>query len=480
MTPLSHTLYCLRHFVRSESGATAPLLGLIGLVLIGCMGIAVDVGRSVIVRTRLYDALDAAGLAVANRISTVAPTAEATKFVKANFVDNFAGATVTAVTATPNADKSVVALTATATMPTTFMRLFGTELVTVKATSEVTRKLTGLEVVMVLDNTGSMDQSGSMPALKDAANLLVDQLFGDQTTAKNLYVGLVPFSQAVNIGTNQTRANAWVTSKSRENSTNPYYPDYWTGCVEARANGLDQTDDPPIATTANSIFKAYYAPDNSGNNWIDTSGRSTKLNIYYNSWTQQRGPGRYCPTPMTGMTNVKLDIKTGISAMKAQGSTMINLGAVWGWRMLSPRWRGFWDGVMLTKSLPLDYGTKNMQKAVVLMTDGENRFGADTSQDTTYTAYGVRSEGRIGYTGFSAASSELNKRLTTVCGKIKAAGILVYTVAFNISPEEVGVKTLLENCASSTSHYFDATDQAALKVSFQKIGDSLSNLRVSR
>ncbi|WP_244593538.1 TadE/TadG family type IV pilus assembly protein [Methylopila sp. Yamaguchi] len=470
---MSKTFYSLHRFIRSDSGATAPLLGLIGLVLIGCMGIAIDIGRSMIVRTRLYDSLDAAGLAVANRISTVNPTAEATKFVKANFVDNFAGARVTAVTATPNADKSVLALTATATMPTSFMRLFGQDLVTVKATSEVTRKLTGLEVVMVLDNTGSMEVSSSMPALKDAANLLVDQLFGDQTTAKNLYVGLVPFSQAVNIGTSVART-AWVKPSTLLNTTHPYYPSYWTGCVEARTNGLDQTDDPPVLLSS-ALFSSYYSPDSSQNNWIVKNWLGTSLDIRYLNYQTQRGPGAFCPTPMTGMTNVKADIKTGITAMKAQGSTMINLGAVWGWRMLSPRWRGFWDGLMLTKSLPLDYGTKNMQKAVVLMTDGQNNFG-----DNNYTAYGYRTEGKLGFTGFDQANAELDKRLLNVCSKMKSAGISVYTVAFNIPAGESAVKKMLESCATMTSYYFDAKDQAALKLSFQKIGDSLSNLRVSK
>lgn len=469
----------LRRFRRAEGGSVLPLIGLLSVMLIGCIGIAIDIGRAVVVRARLVDALDSAGLAVASRISTVDATAEAEKFVAANFAANFAGATVSDVLATPNQDKTVITVSATATMPTSFMKLFGNDSVKVTATSEVTRKLTGLEVVMVLDNTGSMQwPTDYMPSLKSAANLLVDQLFGDQTTAKNLYVGLVPFSQAVNIGTSASRT-LWVNPTTLLPVNRPHYPGLWTGCVEARRNGLDQTDDPPLTADLNSLFTAYYSPDSSNlpypynddNDWIRPDGGARS--VYYTDYDTQRGPGSYCPSAVTPMTNVKSKITAGIGAMKAAGSTMINLGAVWGWRMLSPRWRGYWDGDMAANALPLDYGTKNMEKAVVLMTDGANSFS-----NYNYTAYDMLSAKRLGTNVQSNAEDELDKRLGAVCTKMKTAGVTVYTVAFNVT--DTGIKSLLESCATSTSNYFDAGDQEKLKTAFKTIGDSLSNLRVSR
>lgn len=467
-TPLA----CLNRFLRSESGAVAPMIGLMMIMLIGCMGIAIDTGRSMVVKARLVDALDAAGLAVGARIATSDFNADATKFVTANFKANYAGATVTSVTATPNTDKTVITLAATATMPTSFMKLFGTSAVTVKATSEVTRQSVGLELVMVLDNTGSMEQSGSMPGLKTAANSLVSILFGSDTTAENLFIGLVPFSQAVNIGTSRA---GWVLPTTLLPTTNAYYPSYWTGCVEARRNGLDRTDDPPLTTNTNSLFRAYYSPDDDDyNNWIRKYSNGTSYTqIYYYNYLYQQGPGAFCPSEMTLMTNVKSKITTGINAMAAQGSTMINLGAVWGWRMISPRWRGYWGGDMAANSLPLNYGTKNMQKAVIIMTDGENSFSPNN-----YTAYGALADGRLGYTSQGSAETELDTRLTTVCTSMKTAGVIVYTVAFN-NPDS-STKSMLQGCATSSSYYFDAGNTSALNAAFQTIGSSLSNLRVSK
>lgn len=452
----------LVRFAKDRDGAVAPLLGIMSLVMVGCMGIAIDVGRANLVRARLVNALDAAGLAVGARLSTANYQGDALRYVSANFRTQYAAATVTDVTAVPNADKTAIVLTATATMPTAFMKLFGQNTVTVKATTEIARASQGLELVMALDNTTSM--SGSMTALADSANSLVDILFGGNAVGQRLYIGLVPFSHTVNIG----KAQAAWTNTTYTNSLDwgPGGPSTWAGCVEARLSGLDQTDTPPSSSA--NLFKAYYAPNSATNNWI------TQFLIFktYNI-TTAKGPNVYCPTEMTPMTSSKSKIKDGITAMTAAGNTHVNLGAIWAWRMLSPNWRGYWGGDMATYQLPLNYGASNMQKAAVLLTDGEN-----TMNSTTYTAYGMLSDGRLGTTNAAAAVSALDARLTSACNSMKAKGVVVYTIAFN-NPGS-NIKSLLQNCATSLSYYFDAGDTASLKTSFQAIGDSLSKLRVSK
>jgi hypothetical protein len=175
------------------------------------------------------------------------------------------------------------------------------------------------------------------------------------------------------------------------------------------------------------------------------------------------------------MTNVKSKVVTAISKMKASGGTHINVGAAWGWRMLSPKWRGYWDGDMQANALPLDYGTKRMSKAMVLMTDGKNTM----YENPFYGAFEKLSDGRLGTTtSVNAAMDTLDTRLKTICNSAKAAGIIVYAVAYDNPPVEA--KAVLESCATSISYYFDAGNQAALSAAFKTIGDSLSNLRVSK
>lgn len=419
-------------FTRDENGAVAPIIGLGFVMLILATGFAVDVGRGTLVKARLSDALDAAGLAVGAKLSSTSDyNAEALRYVTANFKSGYAGATVdgSSVKATVSTDKTTITLSASATVPTAFMRIVGSDVMKVSAASEVRRKTTGLEVALALDTTGSM--SGSMSSLKSAANNLVDTLFGTDSTAENLFISVVPFSHTVNIGSTRS---SWVNFDYGNQKS-------WGGCVMARAGGLDQSDQPPST---------------SGYKFSDYTGGSSA-----------------CPTPLLPPQNTKSIIKSKITSLTSGGNTHTNLGAVWGWRLLSPSWQGYWGSASWKgNTLPLKYDTDKMQKALVLMTDGEN------TMSNTYTAYKKLSDGVLGTTDQSSAISELNKRLENVCSKMKIKGIIIYTIAFR-NPDAV-TKALLQSCATSTSFYFDAGNDAALAQAFARIADSLSNLRVSK
>ena len=467
----------LRRFGRSEDGAVLPLIGLSIVVIIASIGLAIDGGRAVVVHSRLLSSADAAGLAVGARMNSTDTQAaldqQARKFVKANFPAGYAGSELVfdpkEPTATVNADKTVITVKAAAKMPTTLLRLVGVNSVDLNVTSEVTRSVSGLELVLALDNTGSMSGS-KLASLKSASKDLLNILFGDKNTVDNLYVGVVPFSQAVNVGPSKSN---WLASGSL--SSKDYGPTSWAGCTEARS-GRDTTDDPPSVAK----FQPYYWPDDGNNDWTTPGfcyfyyrgsciGTPTTYNI-----TSERGPNRYCSAPVTPMSANKSTVVSAIDAMNADGNTHINLGAVWGWRMLSPRWRGLWGGDMDTNNLPLDYGTPRMSKAIVIMTDGEN-----TMSSNIYTAYQYLSDGQLGTTSStSRAETELDSRLTTTCNNLKNNNIIVYTIAFGSVAG--ATQSLLQNCATKPEYFFSSPSSTELSAAFRTIGDSLSNLRVSR
>ena len=295
--------------------------------------------------------------------------------------------------------------------------------------------------------------------LKTASSDLVNILHGEGS-ANNLYIGLVPFAQAVNIGSDKT---SWVNAGSFN-----WGPTSWMGCVDARHTGRDITDDPPSLQR----FNKYYWPDDGNNDWIRTTTRRGVTTTTY-TINADRGPNLNCSQRLLEMTSDQQSVLDAIDDMTADGNTHINLGAVWAWRMLSPRWRGLWGGEMDTESLPLDYNTPKMNKAVVLMTDGAN-----TMSNSSRSAYWYLSDGRLGTTSSSAAVTALNNKLTYVCNSMKANNIIVYTVAFG-SPGST-IQNLLRNCATQPDFYFDSPTGEDLKAAFRTIGDSLSNLRVSR
>jgi Flp pilus assembly protein TadG len=476
----------LRDFLDDQRGSTMVFFGLAVLMLTAAVGCAVDMARAEAVRSKLSLALDAAGLAAGATIDTDDVQTEASKYFNANFNSVGMDATVVSMTAVPNSDNSVIELNATVKLPTTLMRVMGFSNLTLTAASEITRTSKGMELVLVLDNTGSMnDPAGGsqtkIQAAQQAATTLLNILYGGNATVPNLWVGLVPFSQAVNIGTGYT---SWLDSTY--DATLNWATTSWGGCVESRSNGTntpqyDITDDVPSTRP----FREYYWPDDSSNNWITTStycsGRhssncTTTTNYTYNS---THGPNLYCPQAVTPMVAEKATVINGVNAMTAAGNTHIDLGLAWGWRLLSPSWRNLWGGEMNTNSLPLDYNTPLMNKVVVLMTDGDN-----TITNGYYSAYGYPSAGQLGPNACSSYNcttgiNELNTRTAAICSSMKAKGILIYTVALGTDVSTTG-QNLLKNCASKPEYYFLSPTTTDLQKDFAQIGDSLANLRVSK
>jgi Flp pilus assembly protein TadG len=143
-------------------------------------GLAVDTGRAYLVKAQLSKAVDGAALSAARNLNGGNPKGEAAKVFNANFPADFMG--VTSVT-DPNAALDfyekhtieetglhVVTIKATATVPTTFMRLGSFNEVTVSSASEATRRLVDLS--LVLDVSGSI--GAAWPSVRDAARSFID------------------------------------------------------------------------------------------------------------------------------------------------------------------------------------------------------------------------------------------------------------------------------------------------------------------
>ncbi|MDX2096013.1 MAG: TadE/TadG family type IV pilus assembly protein [Alphaproteobacteria bacterium] len=503
----------LKQFLRAREGNVMLIFALSALTVIGATGVAIDIGRSQMVQAKLQNAVDAAGLAAGATLSTTDLAAVATKYINLNFAQNNLGATLGIVTTTLSADKKILTVSAGASLPTTLTKLFNRSEVSVSAYTEVTRANKGIELVLVLDNTGSMNSAVNpanspttkITALKDAVagtNGLLDILYGaGNNTADNLWVGVVPFSQVVNIGT----TTSWVAANSYDWGV-PIQP--WEGCVMARSAPYDMSDDPPSV----DIFTAYYAPTtgtvtspvsgtgvsgscSGGLNAWKCTVLSSGLNIlrynysYSGSLGTNRGPNAECPQQVTPMVAEKATVAAAVNAMVAKGSTFINAGMAWGYRMLSPRWRNLWGGQMDTNNLPLDYNTPLMTKVVVLMTDGMNSFS-----NGNFTTYGFLSDNQLGTTksmtsGYSyAVSAEkvLDDRTLAVCNEMKSHGVVIYTIGFgaddtnNFSSSKSVNGPLLKACATSEAYYFLAPTNADLQNVFHAIGDSLANLRISQ
>lgn len=171
---------------------------------------------------------------------------------------------------------------------------------------------------------------------------------------------------------------------------------------------------------------------------------------------------------MLPLTAQKSVIADHIIDLTAFGDTMTNVGFTWGWRTLSPSWRGEWGAA----KMPVDYDDPAIKKAIIFMTDGI----ADWSDDY-YTAYGFLDDGELGTTIETLAETEVNDRLLESCELAKAEGIEVYTVMFAL--DNPLIEDSYKACATSDDHFFDAPDGAELDAAFRAIAGRLTSIRLT-
>lgn len=273
-----------RAMLKDRRGNVAMIFGLSVIPMLVAGGIAVDYSRALIVRQRLSTALDAAALAVGRStgLSQAQMDALAQSYFDANYPDAALG-TPTPVTVSLVGD--VVTVTGHASVPTAIMRVVGFDIMNVNVESQVTKETTGLDLVLVLDTTGSMGNNAvpsKLDTLKTAATNLINTLFGSSEYPEFLKIGIVPFTIGVRVdpsefdtswldttGSSTYARTNFTYTQGASTVTNYAYALYnnsdgmvntsWRGCLEARPNGLEETDAPP--TTDNTRFVPYFAPD---------------------------------------------------------------------------------------------------------------------------------------------------------------------------------------------------------------------------
>jgi Flp pilus assembly protein TadG len=165
---------------RGEHGfVLVYMAALLGLLMV-TTGLAVDSGRAYLVKAQLSKAVDGAALAAARSLNSGNPRAEATQIFKANFPPGYLGtATSPDPTAAANffastvnaaSGVNIVTVTATATLPTTFMRVASMNQVTVASSGEATRRMVDLS--LVLDVSSSIGSQWT--AVRDASRAFMN------------------------------------------------------------------------------------------------------------------------------------------------------------------------------------------------------------------------------------------------------------------------------------------------------------------
>ena len=209
---------------RDVAGNTLAIVAAAIIPLAALVGSGIDMSRAYMAQARLQMACDAGALA-GRRVmsgSTVDSTVrtEALKFFRFNFPTGESGTTppynvASFVPTVPDGTDGIVRINASTTVPTTLMAMFGYNTIPISVTCFAQQDFVNTDIILVLDNTGSMaddvnnnyvgnNAPSKIAGLRTAVLALYDQLAPVQAqlalVGLRLRYGIVPYSTSVNAG----------------------------------------------------------------------------------------------------------------------------------------------------------------------------------------------------------------------------------------------------------------------------------------
>ncbi|SFF94546.1 Flp pilus assembly protein TadG [Novosphingobium sp. CF614] len=200
----------LGHLRQDTGGNILPLAAVGALVAATIVGSAVDISRSYRVKSQLQAACDAAVLAGRRTVTTNGLDAAATTAANNYFATNFddSGQETRSTSFVPSSDDNgnTVNGTASTTLDTLVMRLFGYSSFSLSVTCTSSMGVGNSDVMMVLDTTGSMgSQLNSTQTRLQALQAAMKNFYTTLSTATSgsnarLRYGFVPYSTTVNVG----------------------------------------------------------------------------------------------------------------------------------------------------------------------------------------------------------------------------------------------------------------------------------------
>ena len=366
-------------FTRDERGGVTILFAISCIAVFVIMGIAIDSARYQDISSRAQAALDGAALSAAKMLEDEAvATRDVQQRIKTFFdeaIPTFGVdvSYISPVTANIDRDENSVEAIVQIRMPSLFGTLAGLDrMTTINRASKVVYDMDKVELSLVLDVTGSMNDNGKIAGLKTAAKSIVD-ILNDPTRLSLVRIALVPYSASVNVG-------PYADAVSGGDSLD--------GCVMERLNPANlNTDEPPGGS----------------NNYAVKGQLNSASNSKYS-----------CPAAtILPLTKDPDTLKTAIDSYVAQGATAGHIGLAFGWNAVSEKWAGNFTGAN-APGLSTD---PNIKKAILLMTDG--KF------NTSYTA-GTDDAGQV---------AESTARTLALCNNIKGQNIRIFTVAFEAPVE---------------------------------------------
>lgn len=474
-TARGRTQAFLKRFHKEEDGVFLLFSLYTFLIMIVFAGMAVDLMRIETRRTELQATADRAVLAAADMQQELDGNAVILDyFDKAGFASTLDSyntvETVSSRTATVEASDEVSMifgglLGAFNGSDDESSNGFGSSmLVRVRASAE--ERVENVEISLALDVSGSMSSYGRIGNMKTAAKEFVDTVLANNASDGRVTVTLVPYSEQVNVGPDIFHSL---------NSTQLHSYSY---CLDVPNDQFTSVAiNPSLNLMQDQHFQWNY---NGGGNYIDATVCPQYTYEQIKPWSQSAP-----------------ELKAQIDQLQPRAGTAIYMGMKWAAALLDPSTQSInntliADGKVSPAAVgrPVAYDTDNVLKAIVMMTDGENsssqRISSFAYQNSSHYSHWSRYNfnwylSRYVYSGqrsqwyWSRMTSSLADSLqASVCQAAKDAGIIVWTIGFEVSDTAA---TKMRNCASSPSHFF-RVEGVEISNAFQAIAADINELRL--
>lgn len=331
------------------------------LIMLAVGGMAVDLMRFESTRARLQSTLDRAVLAAADLDQPLDPVAVVYDYAdKADLREN-----LTYVSAEASINSSMVTAEAGMDVNMLFLKLLGIDNMIAPAASTAIESVSDIEIMLVLDVSGSMASNNRIVNLRSAANEFVGSML-ENDTENRISIGIVPFNGQINLG---ATLRSQYTTTDQHGAAN-------VNCIDLPPAAFITPD---LATTLSMPMTAhadtFSSPSSTANSWISYTLNAPQFLLpSVNSW---------CPP--YAVNTVRLPARnettlTGhISGLTAMGATSINAGLRWGIELLDPGSNPMFGRLITAGQIPaffsdrpFAYDREDTLKVIVLMSDGEN------------------------------------------------------------------------------------------------------------
>lgn len=363
----------LRRFTKDEGGSLIIFALVLFLLMAMMGGVALDVMKREARQTALMNTLDRATLAAAALSQDLDPESVVRDYVEKSGL----GVDLQEINVVQSVNGRSVSARGVVDSNPLFLHLIGIDKFDAIGGSGAEQRITNVEIVLVLDVSGSM--SGAKIAnLRAAASEFVETVLAGDTDNR-VSVTIVPYNAQVNLG---------PVLRAKYNAVNQHGVAN-VNCLELQsalysAPGISRTTPIPMAafadvTNTTNQTTSYVAWSNTSTATMQTSApfcRNETRNIV-------RLPSNNVAT-----------LQSQINALQAGGNTSITLGMKWGTALLDPSARGMYSELIAANQIPgyfagrpYDYGDTEAMKVIVLMTDGEhvshNRINDDYKTGTS-------------------------------------------------------------------------------------------------